>query len=318
MSINLETVYETHVLERFDLTQNRFSFLEPNEYYPERMVSHMQLAEPGCFVSVGTERIFFACALDPNNLCQGMVVRDIDPKVKAYNDFNVLLLRISDSREEYVKLSTKPDYMNDSFYYHKTQLLKERIPLIRDKLIASNMSEKMKAYYLEHLEEFALIYFNTNQLWRTIIKDKFEGCRYDLVDTLFTRVQKLAREGNIISTVGCINNLGFLGDRKITLMDTSNIADTTPINPEFGTFCTPRLIRTTGIPFANFTSMKFTPLNPIDRERFASFWAQLGESAGWVNDMMKTRNPWVSQYTDDAWALASPATLQCLEEFLNS
>jgi len=41
---------------------------------------------------------------DPTK-CEGLVIRDISHRVKAYVDCNVLLLRISNSREEYCALA---------------------------------------------------------------------------------------------------------------------------------------------------------------------------------------------------------------------
>jgi len=69
----------------------------PNEGNITEYRSLFQMQQPGLLVSTGTERSFFALIetvlASPQGYCKGLVIRDINPKVKAYTDFNVLLLR---------------------------------------------------------------------------------------------------------------------------------------------------------------------------------------------------------------------------------
>ncbi|MBS0627793.1 MAG: hypothetical protein JSS09_06235, partial [Verrucomicrobia bacterium] len=81
----------------------------PNEGGIEAYRHVFKMDEPGLLVSTGTERSFYgliqAVLASPPNYCQGLVIRDINPKVKAYVDFNVLLLRLATNVTEYAKLS---------------------------------------------------------------------------------------------------------------------------------------------------------------------------------------------------------------------
>lgn len=287
------------------------NFLFPNEYSPERIKPHL---EPGLWVTTGTERSFFLLSMDGEDQCEGVVVRDVNPLVKAYNDFNILLLRLCDTREEYAELSTRPAYMDKDD--GDARLLQDRIPIIRQKLQAANISPELKTYYLENLASLATIYFNERQDWRTIEKENFTHCRYDLLNELFLRVQKKAREGNFVSTVGCINDLTFLGERKVAVIDTSNISDYIFIDPKFAFPSTPRLIHTTNIPFTKFHSHKFVPLTLPERVRFEKIVEKYGRSTGKIHKLM--RKGFIDSLNDHAWPVASPQALAILENSLRS
>jgi hypothetical protein len=75
-------------------------YLVPNELNPYLVKLHFDLLdEAGLLVSTGTERSFIDLALCEK--CTGLVGVDINPRVKAYNDFNTLLLRLSENRKDY-------------------------------------------------------------------------------------------------------------------------------------------------------------------------------------------------------------------------
>ncbi|MBA2369557.1 MAG: hypothetical protein H0V82_11120 [Candidatus Protochlamydia sp.] len=57
------------------------------------------------------------------------------------------------------------------------------------------------------------------------VQDPFAGCRYEWDDIQFAKLQRYAKLGNIISVIGDINDLTFLNNRKISIVDTSNILD---------------------------------------------------------------------------------------------
>ena len=189
-------------------------YLEPNEYFPEGVKPHLQWNKKGLLVSTGTERSFFDLLFSDETQCEGLVVCDINPRVKAYVDFNVLLLRISKTREEYLKLSTVPE---------DDQTLNERIKIIGTKINECPLSQKIHDYYLNNFKKFASIYLYADQFWRGKKSEYFTECRYDQYDDAFLKLQKYAQSGNIIAAIGDINDLTFLKRRHITILDTSNI-----------------------------------------------------------------------------------------------
>src|SRR5579872_1647372 len=70
-------------------------YREPNECGPNHIKPHLALMEKGWIVSVGSERSFFDILLSPEEQCEGLIILDIDPRIKAYCDFLILLLRMS-------------------------------------------------------------------------------------------------------------------------------------------------------------------------------------------------------------------------------
>lgn len=202
------------------------AYLAPNETWPINILPHLAMTQPGLIVSVGTERSFFDLALS-GPLCQGLVIRDIHPHVKAYVDFNVLLLRIAKDRQDYVQLSTPPVGDADSEEY------REKIRTIQRAIENSpHIPPTIQSYYMNHLEAFAKIYFQTNEkdgvyasgqdpVWRK--RASFDGVKYNEDDALFQNVQRHARAGNIIATVGDVGDLTFLDHKNITIVDTSNV-----------------------------------------------------------------------------------------------
>lgn len=200
-------------------------FLSPNEACPEGIKDHLNNARPGIIVSTGTERNFFNL-LHCNELCTGIVSVDINPKVKAYGDFNVLLLRIAKDCDDYETLSDNTYDLSkyahrlsaEEFLQIKVDELKRRIET--DTLL----SEEMKGYYLDHLKDFGNVYYTSDFSWKTYLDD-FANVRYFSNVDQFNRLQKFAREGNIVFTVGDMNDLSFLNSYLIAAVDTSNISD---------------------------------------------------------------------------------------------
>ena len=108
-TIPLELQLQDVVCTDVNITTFTDFFLTPSETVGTDLAPHIQKMEQGLIVSVGTERSFFDLALADQSRCEGLVVRDINPKVKAYVDFNVLLFRIANSRKDYCLLAKKPD-----------------------------------------------------------------------------------------------------------------------------------------------------------------------------------------------------------------
>lgn len=205
-----------------------FDFLEPNETTPGLVKEHLTNIAKGLIVSVGTERSLFDLLFAPEQ-CTGLVVVDVNPRVKAYNDFNLLLICLSANHEEYVELS-KPL----SIPKHNGKKFEDRIFKIQEKLINAPLPTCVKDYYQRNLFSFGIVYFTEKRLWRNArmeginyLKTAVNGfaeCRYDQNPDQFNKIQAYAKRGDIISVVGAINDLTFL-NRPISVVDISNVAD---------------------------------------------------------------------------------------------
>jgi len=221
-------------------------FLSPNEFDPLNIQQHLIMEYPGFIVSTGLQRSFFNLCLSDEN-CQGLIIRDINPKVKAAADFTVLLLRLSTSREEFVKLAAKP---SDGDYKKANLTLVERIR-------SSDIPSMLKKYYIKNIEVMTNVFYHMDDrfendykeyspsAWRDSSKESFEGVQYYKDDILFEKLRKFAKSGMIIATVGDINNLCFLKGRKIAIVDISNIYQYVPeINIKLGVQPLPKIIYT--------------------------------------------------------------------------
>jgi hypothetical protein len=205
-------------------------------------------------------------------MCQGLVVRDINPKVKAYVDFNTLLLRISETRQEYEELSQNIDFKNENS-------LTERIDVIKNRLEKSRLDGKVKNYYLKNIDRIGEIYLNTFKSWRADCGVFFEKCRYDLNEKLFLKLQNYAKSGNIVCVIGGINDLSFLKNRRVTVVDTSNIYDYCFLDLKGKGDFHPRVIWTLQDKRnATYSSCIFKPLNDKERIEFDELLNKVKES----------------------------------------
>jgi hypothetical protein len=232
---------------QIDLVRGRdyLHYLIPNEKTPLEVAPFLRMTKPGIIVSVGTERSFFDLVLSDPTTCQGLVVRDHDPQVKGYVDFNVLLLRIAENREDYVQLSTPPPPFFPHYCFGieeaNNKIILEKIQKIRLVTERADIPPVIKEYYLRHLDDFGLIYFNAkmDKDW-TKSHAYYEGVKYYQDDQLFNQLQRYARSGNIIAIEGSVDDLTLLDERNIEIADISNIPDYSSLH--FKTISKPKII----------------------------------------------------------------------------
>lgn len=232
-------------------------FFEPNERRPQDIKEHINKCEKGIIVSTGTERSFFDLIF--SDKCEGLVVRDINPKVKAYVDFNTLLLRISKTKEEYSKFSWSDITTSKSEVEEKVREIEIRIE-------ESDVPNRMKDYYLNNINNFAEIYFKAGKIWRK--SQDFSACKYHEIDEQFEKLQKYAKDGNIVSTIGTINELKFLSQLKVSVVDTSNIVEYIFLDLQIAENCFPRVIYHTFLEGSKYLSYVHAPLQPCDRKLY--------------------------------------------------
>lgn len=240
--LNLEQIFEGESLkyENNASPGDNLAYYEfPNEFYPIQLSPLLETTEEGLHVSVGSLRSIFGFLLSKK--CTGLVVRDTNSKIKAYLDFLKCLAYIAKNREEFCRLAMATDKDNTEFgsckMFGTSELRKRKaaplIDEIRAKVRESDMSPVMKAYYEKHLSEFAEIFYTGS---RRIIIERgrychwseewaFEDVNFFKHDHLFYKLKEAVLSGAIIATIGSINDLNFLKDQKISLVDTSNVHD---------------------------------------------------------------------------------------------
>lgn len=212
---SLECKYEDVSTEDHLWEQRRFvDYREPNEYLPEAIESHVAKAwnRRGVVVSTGAERSFFHLIFSDHNLCQGLVIRDINPIIIAYVNFNILLLKVAIDRIDYERLSSSKDSLLE----------------IRDRVKVSTIPDRFRFFYLRNFESFSNAYYGTTAFWKG--STEFQAVHYYKSDMQFQILKAYAVAGNIIATLGDINNLCFLNRDEVVDLDVSNIDQSSMID----------------------------------------------------------------------------------------
>jgi hypothetical protein len=236
---NLEAEFASLAFSDVNIQKCDFAdYLSLNEGMPEQMGEHLELMEEGVVVFTGGERGFFTVLFSKEEKFQGGIGRDINYKVKCYGDFNTLLLRLCQTRSEYVALSDSAGVKRGT----SLVALDDRVEVIQSKIDKSSLPGRVKEYYSKHCHFFASIYYQHKFPYEDYSK-AYDVCRYDRNDAQFSKLQNYAREGKIIFTTGDINDLRFLKD-KISVIDTSNICDYSFLNFETDSNSCPRVIWT--------------------------------------------------------------------------
>ena len=263
----LENLLQQTITVLQALAANEFDqHLSPNEPNPKDIQALLANMAPGYIVSTGTERSFADLILSDEKLCKGLIILDINPKVKAYMDFAILLLRLSKSRNEFLSLCQKPV---NPFEYHN------RLAKIRSLIEESDLSLDMNNYYNSNLQAMAETYFSVERWWDSRYGTDphfFAGVRYNEDDQLFAKLQRYAKGGNIITITGSINELGILHDLPISVIDTSNIYEYSLVGPKGCGSSHPKIIWTEGV-FTPDTPVRYhsythEPLTPDDEREF--------------------------------------------------
>jgi hypothetical protein len=245
-------------------------YIEPNELEPYDVKEHLDLiTEEGLLVSTGSERSFFGLMFC--NKCTGLVVRDINPRIKAYVDFNTMLIRLSPNLAQYQSLTSVPSKEEE-----KNRLDQIRELLKQDQLI----SDDIKQYYYENLAAFSKVYFD-NQDWKSYYKAHFfHMAKYWEDERLFKNLRRHALRGNIISTLGTINDLEFLSSYQISAVDSSNIENYVLLDFQGGPGFSPRIIWTlgTGHGGTEYRSYPFVAMTPKERNALEKYLKKIRES----------------------------------------
>jgi len=158
--------------------------------------------------------------------------------------------------------------LSDNCSLENQNLSQNKIEFIKSKLeLDSSISSEVKQYYLENLDILAKSYYEINSDWRDPAQSAIEGFpRYFEDLDYFAILQRYAKSGNIISTVGDIGDLEFLSTKNISIVNVSNISDYTLIyfqskNSKFK----PKIISTE----LNYISINKKNLNTLSKKKKA-------------------------------------------------
>jgi hypothetical protein len=291
-------------------------FLSPNEGSPERIAPLLAGMNHGVLVAPGTYRLFFDAGLAPLEKCIGFVGRDINPNAKKINDFIMLLWRLSPSAQDMHYLTTPPanaEAKNSRFREISRRMVADQImPLF------------MKEYYSLNYRDFGELFYSLNQWWMQ--SRTYEEVKLFENEILFQRIRQYIVAGKIVSTVGDINDLAFLQDYPIGMVDASNIHRSTFIDLHGSQFVNPVPVIWTDQHnfYTTYHSFLFQKLNDEEREELKGMHTDLQKalhkSANFAKDLHdRLENPaWARIYRPSPsvlWASYSQAALLSLREY---
>lgn len=242
-------------------------FLMPNEFNPRAVIPHFKQQEGGWHLCAGTERLFSNAALCPYPR-EGFIGIDIDSHVKAYNDFNIFLLTVSQDQQQYSQLAEQP--ASDQW--------QERVSQLHQLLDASSLSSERKQYYAHYLESFAAIFYPAKAVFMNSVKSSLGK---ELIDyhhrdkQAFKTLQTLSRDGKLGSLCADINTIEGFAPEKIAEIDISNIYDYTWLDLQWAQPSSAVHVIWTrgvghgsgGIPATKFFSFDYTALDRAGREK---------------------------------------------------
>lgn len=159
----------------------RNSFLTPNERNPVEAQAILNEAPGGAYISVGTERSTIGASLANNTTSLWMI--DVDPKAVAFNQINILLLKLSNNREDYLKLRFKASH--DEWITRAKKLL---TPDEQTFLADRNHFE----FWRKAVNYWG--FFADNALPRKDKGGDFHNANYLVYDSQFLRLQALAQK----------------------------------------------------------------------------------------------------------------------------
>ena len=160
-------------------------FAVPNEEYPQKLFPYLRNAPYGAYVSVGTERGFLGAANSPN--VTRLILIDRDVKSVAYNQVNTLLLRISSSRYEYLRLRLHPSPIRWKEAAIQAGLTQAEIRFLDYQ--CSNWRYQVAQY-----ERFTTFHTPPRSP-----KDKFGVGNYLNDDAAFAKIHALAKDNKILA-----------------------------------------------------------------------------------------------------------------------
>lgn len=156
-------------------------YLSPNELAPKESIEILKAAPSGVYVTVGTDRGFNGVSLAEKS--NGLVLVDSNADVTRFNRVNIALLKLSNSRSDYLDLR-----LHGSQQDWRKRLQEAGIkPPLSDFLL-----DNWKWWKANVQDNKAFSHINPGAM-----DPGFTGANYLQYDAQFNKVQALAKEGKI-------------------------------------------------------------------------------------------------------------------------
>jgi len=226
---------KTYKIQDKTSTWDRYLFPnESNQIKQKELIDQTPEIKDGILVSCGTERTLNTLSYSQKFL--GLVCIDVNENVKLYNDFNFLLIRLAENRDEYINIR-KGNFV---------------LPSIKERF--GQLPSILQNYYLENFDSM-------HKKWSQSIKYlesdiSVRGFNFDYLrdDETFNRIQDLIRNGMCVTLyqntpilekfesegrikkhflfngIGGIHYLRKLRGFQISLVDSSNIKEYARLN----------------------------------------------------------------------------------------
>ena len=197
-------------------------YVVPNEINPEAARSILSSAADGVYLSVGAERGLLGVLMAPN--ATHLLQIDLVPEVVMYNQLNVVLLKISKDRADFLFLR---EAKSQSVWLERLE--RHRLSSAEKSLITNS-----KYFEFYRMAEGAARDRLTNP-------DFFVGSSYLKDDALFMKAKKMADEGRIQVIQGNLMDSSLLtsvsnqlSDRglKLSVVDLSNAWEPKYVGPD--------------------------------------------------------------------------------------
>jgi len=208
-------------------------FISPNERNVEDALGIFQNLSKGAYLSVGTERGFFAAASSP--LVTDLILVDIGDPIPLYNQLNLLLLKMANGRKEYLRLRLTAKWSE--------WLARAKAEGIDDDLFLDKRSFDWWQQFVRNNSEFATLHQYDSLNYR--LPDDFipfDEVSYLEFDEPFNKLSKMAKENRIHVVRGNLTLPDFINqliDRmrtlkiKLSAFDISNGWETGYSNSEY-------------------------------------------------------------------------------------
>jgi hypothetical protein len=242
----------------------------PNEDHIGKIVPFLESMEKGWIISTGKWRSFFDLILAPVQ-CEGLIVRDVNPEVRAFIEIEKLGFLLCNNVEEFQQ------FLMDIKEMPTEETLTRLLQKINETV---SVTSEIKEYYSKNLELFLEQSSMKSRehafVWqKPYWKDDFPN--YYQCSKMFLKLKKYAKAGRIIATTGSMNDLDFLikyPGVKPSIVDTSNIWEYSPLKMKFAEGCRPSLIFVSGFgrgAMSNGLKYRSLDWNPISEEDRALF-----------------------------------------------
>lgn len=190
-------------------------YVIPNEIYPEEAKPIWSQAPKGVYISVGTERGFIGASLSPE--ATHLLLIDLVPEIVFYNRMNVLLLKVSNSLNDYLQLRQATSFDAWIKAADFSELTSSEKELLRSRLFF----EKFSALQVEPSA-------------RLLNNSMFVGSSYLKSEVQFHKLRDMARRNQIWVGLGNLLDSAFLqqiqqrlseSGLRISVLDLSNAWD---------------------------------------------------------------------------------------------